>query len=276
MYLRIGNILTIFFIASAVSNGFLYSQETIGSRSAAMGRSSVAISDFWSITNNQSGIANFNKPAVGIYYEPRFLISEISIKSMAGFIPIKHFVVGASYEHFGYEIYNRQKIGLAIARCFGEHFSFGLQLDYITTNIGNNYGSNNSITFEAGVQSAISKTIKIGAWVYNPINMFLSKQNKERLITIIRLGMSWQLSNDLLSVLEIEKNTHFNHIIIKTGIEYNIREHYFFRMGFSTHKEIFSFGIGITFAKFSFSMSSVMHESMGFYPQTSLVFNPWN
>ncbi len=276
MHFKIGNILTIFCIVSVLSNGRIYSQETTGSRSAAMGRSSVAISDFWSIVNNQSGIANLNKPSVGIYYEPRFFMSDISSKCVAGFIPIKHIVVGASYEHFGYEMYNRQKIGLVIAKGFGEHLSFGLQLDYISTNIGNNYGSSNAITFEAGIQSTLNKTIKVGAWVYNPINSFLSKQNKERLVTIIRVGISWKLSDDILLVMETEKNTRIHQLIIKTGFEYNISEQYFFRAGFSTHKEIFSFGIGIIIKKFSFNMSSIMHESMGFYPQTSLVFSPSN
>jgi hypothetical protein len=41
-----------------------------------MGTASVALADFWSLQNNQAGLAYFNTPAAGAYFENRFLVKE--------------------------------------------------------------------------------------------------------------------------------------------------------------------------------------------------------
>ena len=179
----------------------------IGSRSAAMGRTSVAIIDFWGVMNNQAGIALFDKPMVGIYYENRFLLNQLSTKSVAGIWPLKYGVIAASYNYFGYKLYNDQKIGLTYARAFGNMFRVGLQLDYIQTVLGNNYGSKGNVTFELGIQSDISDQITIGAWVFNPIMVKLAEFDNEKLPAVFRLGFAWHISEVFLATIEAEKNT---------------------------------------------------------------------
>jgi len=245
----------------------------IGSRSAGMGRSSVAITDFWSTMNNQAGIALYENPAVGIYYENRFLLNELSSKSIAAILPTKYGVFAATYNHFGYNLYNDQKIGLAYASAFGKKFRVGLQLDYLQTSLGNNYGSKGNVTFEIGIQTDVSNNITIGAWVFNPIMVKLADYDDEKLPAIYRVGFAWHISDVFLATLEAEKSTAINPIIFRGGIEYELNKKFFFRTGFSTKKEIFSFGMGINIKHLVFNISAVMHESLGFSPQASLIFN---
>ncbi|NQU33898.1 MAG: hypothetical protein HQ521_11730 [Bacteroidetes bacterium] len=244
----------------------------IGSRSAGMGRSSVAITDFWSAINNQAGIALFKKPSVGIYYENRFLVNELSTKSIAGIIPTKFGVFAATYNNFGYNLYNEQKIGLAYARSMGKYFRIGLQLDYLMVVQGNNYGNKNNVTFELGIQSDISESITLGAWVYNPIRVQIADYDDEKIPAIFRFGFTWHISDVFLATLESEKGTAINPIIIRGGLEYNIQSMYYFRTGFSTRKEIFSFGIGLYIKHLTFDISAIMHETLGFSPQASLIY----
>ncbi len=245
----------------------------IGSRSAGMGRSSVAITDFWSAMNNQAGIALYKKPAVGIYYENRFLLNKLSNKSIAGIIPTKYGVFAATYNHFGYNLYSNQKVGIAYARAFGENFRVGLQLDYLHTSLGNNYGAKGNLTFEIGVQTDVNKHITIGAWVFNPIMVQLANYDNEKLPAIYRLGFAWHISTAFLATVEVEKNTAISPIIIRGGIEYELNSKFYFRTGFSTQKEIFSFGMGINIANLKFNISAIMHESLGFSPQAALIFD---
>ena len=253
----------------AYASGDIY---PIGSRSAGMGRSSVAITDFWSAMNNQAGIALYEKPAVGIYYENRFLINELSSKSIAAILPTKYGVFAATYNHFGYELYNDQKIGLAYARAFGKKLRIGLQLDYLQTTLGNNYGSKGNITFEIGLQTDISDNVTIGAWVFNPIMVKLAEYDDEKLPAVYRIGFVWHISDVFLATLEAEKSTAINPIIFRGGLEYELNSKFFFRTGFSTKKEIFSFGMGINIKHLIFNISAIMHESLGFSPQASLIF----
>ncbi len=245
----------------------------IGSRAAGMGRSTVAITDFWGIMNNQAGIALFNKPMVGVYYENRFMLNQLSTKSIAGIWPTKLGVVGASYNYFGYSLYNNQKIGLTYARAIGKKLRVGIQLDYLQTTLGNNYGSNGNVTFELGVQSDITDKITIGAWVFNPIMVKLAAFDSERLPAVFRLGFAWHISDILLATVEAEKNTVFNPITFRGGLEYELKNRFFFRTGFSTRKEIFSFGFGLYIKHLTFNISAIMHESLGFSPQSSLIFH---
>ena len=244
----------------------------IGSRQAGMGRTSVAITDFWSIQNNQAGIALIDKISFGIYYESRFLINELSMKSAAVIVPTKIGVLGASFNHFGYSLYNDMKIGLAYARSFSPYFRIGLQLDYLQTTIGDNYGTKSNVTFELGIQSDVTETLTIGAYVFNPIQVKLAKYDNEKIPAVFRLGVGWNISKNFFITVEAEKSTAINPIVIRGGLEYSIKEKFFIRGGFSTMQEIFSMGFGFNIKFLRFDISAVMHQTLGFSPQSSLIF----
>lgn len=275
MFIDFRNILTIGLIIATINLPVtLYSNNgIIGSRSASLGGCSVSLTDFWNIANNQAGIASFKDPAIGIFYQSNYLTNQISSKSIAGFMPTRFGVIGLTYNHFGYTLFNRQKAGIVYAKSFGDKLRIGLQLDYYLTHIANNYGSASNITFDLGLQYELNSYITIGAWVTNPIRTKLSDFDDERLPTIMKTGLTWHVSNNFITILEIEKNTIIQPLVLRGGAEYSINQSYFFRIGFSTYKEIFSFGTGIKIKHLYIDISAVMHESLGFTPQVSLIYH---
>lgn len=243
-----------------------------GSRQAGMGRTSVAITDFWNCQNNQAGIALMNKTSAGLYYESRFALNQLSSKSAAVVVPTGIGVLGATFNYFGYSLYNEMKIGLVYARAFGPYFRMGVQLDYLQTSLGMDYGSKGSVTFEIGVQSDVTEKLTLGAWVFNPIQVKLADYTDERIPAIFRFGLAWHFSDHFFATVEAEKNTAFRSIILRGGLEYGIKDRFFLRTGFSTQQEIFSMGFGFKIKFLKFDISAVMHESLGFSPQASLIF----
>ena len=187
-------------------------------------------------------------------------------------VPTKIGVLGATFNYFGYNLYSDMKVGLVYARSFGQYFRVGLQLDYLQTTLGDNYGKKSSVTFELGVQSDVTKTLTIGAWVYNPIQVKLADYNNEKIPAVFRLGLAWHILENFLVSIEAEKSTYINPILIRGGFEYGIKDKFFFRGGFSTRQEIFSMGFGINIKFLKFDISAVMHQSLGFSPQASLIF----
>ena len=245
----------------------------IGARSAAMGRTSVAMSGFWGIQNNQAGIALIDKYSFGINYESRFGLNELSTKSVAIIAPLNFGVIGLSFNHFGYSNYSEMKLGLAYARSFAKYFRIGIQLDYLSTSIGDNYGTKNSITFEIGIQSDINDNITLGVYVFNPIMIRLADFNDEKLVSVIRFGIAYKFDKGLLVSLEAEKSSTLNPVLIRLGLEYSIKSKYFIRAGIASRYEILCFGFGMKIKYFKFDIAATMHQYLGFSPQSSIILN---
>lgn len=245
----------------------------IGSRSAAMGRCSVALKGFWGIQNNQAAISSIDKYSIGINYENRFTLKETSYKSAAFIAPFKMGVIGFSYNHYGYKAYNEQKIGLAYARNFGKVISIGIQLDYFSVNIGEDYGKKNNVSFEIGIQSDIVDNLTIGIYVFNPIRVKLTDTYNEKLPAILRFGLAYSMNDNLIITAELEKSSFINPILFRCGLEYALKSKFFFRAGIASRHEIFSFGFGIKLKHLRVDMAACMHESLGFSPQMGLIFN---
>lgn len=245
----------------------------IGSRSAAMGRCSVALKGFWGIQNNQAAMSSIDKYSIGINYENRFSLKETSYKSAAFIAPLKIGVIGLSYNHYGYKAYNEQKIGLAYARSFGKVISIGLQLDYFSVKLGEDYGQKNNITFEIGIQSHIIDNFCIGIYVFNPIGVKLSNKYQEKLPAILRFGVAYNVLDNFIITAELEKSSYINPIFFRCGLEYNFKSRFFIRGGIASRYEIFSFGFGVIFKHVKIDMAACMHESLGFSPQMGLIFN---
>ena len=120
----------------------------IGARSAAMGNASTMLSDLWAVHHNQAGLAGLTSPVAGIHYENRFSLQELSLKAAAFALPLAgdgHSVIGLSMVSFGYSAYSDMKVGLAFGKQLGDKYSVGLQLDYLQTSIGNEYGRKGAV-----------------------------------------------------------------------------------------------------------------------------------
>ena len=242
-----------------------------GGRSSAMGTASVAVSDFWSVHNNQAGLAGFTNIAAGIYFENRFLMKELSRKSLAFVMPSRSGVFGITYDNFGSTLYNESKIGLAFARSFGSNFSAGIQLDYLNTHLSENYGNHAAFTFEAGIQARMNQNLIIGVHVFNPLNVKLSNETDERIPAIIRLGAGYNFSEALLLTGEIEKNIDLK-TSIKSGIEYKVVKQAFVRAGITTNPTTYTFGFGLDLKKLKVDFASTVHQVLGYSPQVSICY----
>jgi len=164
------------------------------------------------------------------------------------------------------------KVGLLYARSFSPYFRMGVQLDYIQTSLGSDYGSKGNITFEIGIQSDVTENLTIGAWVFNPIQVKLADYADEKIPAVFRFGIAWHFSDHFFATVEAEKNTAFRPVIVRGGLEYGFKDRFFLRTGFSSGQEIFSMGFGFQIKILRFDISAVMHQSLGFSPQASMIF----
>ncbi len=244
----------------------------IGARSAAMGGASVCLDDFWSLHNNQAGLANYKTMAAGIYGENRFLMKELSQGAFGFVMPVnKAGVFGLSYNYFGYSLYRESKVGLAYAMAFGKNFSGGVQLDYINTHQGEDYGNANIFTFELSLRATLIKNLVLGVHVFNPIHAKISKYGPDRVPVIFKGGLSYSFSDKAIIAIETEKDLT-QKARFKAGVEYHVVKPVYLRVGIGTSPFSNSFGVGLEFGNFKVDISASRHQVLGFSPQISMVY----
>ena len=250
----------------------------IGARSGGMANASVTLSDLWSVHHNQAGLARLEKISAGIYYENKFLLSNLGLKAAAVAIPVTgapgtRGVFGISMSYFGYSLYNDSKIGLAYAKSFGDKFSAGIQLNYLSTRIGGDfdYGKKGAVAVEGGIQARLSDNLSIGAHIFNPTRTKIADYDDERIPTIMRFGVDYTFSEKVFVSIETEKDIDFKPVF-KAGLEYRAIEELYLRTGISTNPTLNTFGFGLNLKQFTFDFAVSIHQVLGFAPQLSLTY----
>jgi len=242
---------------------------TLGGRSNGVGNASVGFSGINSIFNNQAGLADLDKMGFLISTEQRFLLSELNSFGGGFALPTKSGTFGLSIHYFGFEQYNESKIGLSYARKLMEKLSVGVQFDMLRTQI-TEYGSSNLFTFEVGLQSELIENLLIGIHLYNPVKLEIIED--EFLPTVLRAGATYKASKKLLLHTELEKDLDFP-FIFKAGVEYELVQNFWMRVGVNTNPTSLSFGLGYKMKNgLAFDLASNYHQDLGFTPGIGILF----
>lgn len=246
--------------------------ETAGSRSNSLGKCSVSLSDFWSCINNPAGISSLKDISLGFSYENRFLMKELAYKNLGVVLPTDKGVFSLSVSQFGFTHYNENVFALIYAKNFGPNLRIGLKLDYVLVRFSEDYDNLSIPTFEIGMQYKIKSAVCIGAHLINPINIKLKTINKDKLPVIMRLGISYNILDNLLLTSEIEENFEYN-FSYKSGIEYEIVDNIFIRCGIHFNPQEFSFGFGYNNKFFVLDIAAQINQILGTSINCSLVYN---
>lgn len=243
----------------------------VGARSAAMGNASVTFSDVWSANQNQAGLAFLKDVSAGVYYENRFMLKELGLKSGAIAVPVKGGAFGLCVSNFGFTAYNENKYSASFAKSFGKVFSMAIAMDYLSTKIADGYGTKGVFAAEIGVLAKPLKGLTFGAHIFNPNHTKFTDYNNERLPTIIRIGGSYSFSDKVLVALENEKDIS-QKSMFKAGIEYKAVKEFYLRTGITTNPITTTYGFGLNLQNLKLDVSASYHQVLGISPQFGLLY----
>ena len=120
------------------------------------------------------------------------------------------------------------------------------------------------------MQSQLSKSFSIAAFVYNPIRA--ERNAEERTHSIMQLGLGYQPSEKLTLVAEVEKDID-HPANFRAGVDYAINDLIALRIGLATAPSLFSFGFSIQiFPQVRVDIATSRHEILGFSPGFSLIY----
>jgi len=243
----------------------------VGARSAGMAHASICVNDVWAVQHNQAALANLKNPEVGVFSQIVYPNSKVLMNAVAVASPFKYGVISGTFTRLGFKnLYNESKYGLGYSRQFGKAISAGMQLNYLSTFIGdNNYGSRGTVAVEAGFIAEVIKNLRIGVHVYNPTRSKTAQYNNERVPTILKMGLQYTFSDKVFTSVEVEKDIA-NKPILKIGAEYRIVKEVYLRGGLSNNPSLNAAGFGIELKKFNLDFAAAFHPQMGVSPQIGL------
>lgn len=247
-----------------------------GPRSAGMGYASVVLADVNAAFYNAAGLADLKELSVSAFSENRFLMKELATHAFVLGVPIKDkgvFALNASY--FGYNLFNRKKIGLAYARRLAKNISAGVQADYFSTSIADGYGTVSVFTFDLGMKMQVTEKLIAATKIFNPIRANIADYNDEKIPAIITLGLGYKFNDKVIVTAESEKNLDAD-FTFRAGIEYHVTKPFYLRAGINSNPSLPSFGFGFRSGKFSFDLSSSYHQVLGYSPVAGITYGSRN
>lgn len=239
----------------------------IGARSAALGESAIALNDFWSAINYQSGLALLDQINIGITAKNRFSIKELSAYGLAINIPTKNAGFGFSISQYGTTNYSETILGIGYGMKLGSKFVLGVQMNYIGLKQGAGYPSISTLFIEGGFQYQLNQDLNIVGHIFNP---GLSSNRTFYVAEIYQLGFSYQAHNNAVFLMSIKYHS-LQKISLHTGIEFKFKT-FRARLGYASKAETFTFGLGYYFKNLSVDISSSIHSYLGKSPQISLCY----
>jgi hypothetical protein len=247
-------------------------QNSPGAAIAGCGGAGVVNTTVWSAFHNQAGLSQINGPSAGIYYENRFNIKELGDKGLVFAMPFGKHTFALSYRSLGYSAFSNSNAALAYAMRLTDKFGIGLQFNYQTIRIGENYGNRRATSFDAGFLYKLNDKFRLAGHIQNPTRAKIADYNDERLPSVVRFGIGYHFSNKVNAIIEVKKPSD-NKPSLKGGIEYWPIDKLALRAGFGSVPSQITFGFGWKTKLIAFDVFAGFHQTLGITPQVSLTYS---
>ncbi|MEO0896534.1 MAG: hypothetical protein AAFY71_09065 [Bacteroidota bacterium] len=246
----------------------------IGARMVGMGNAYVAVrGDIWQAFLNPAGLPGARSLEVGTYVEQRFFLRELTNGSAGLVYPLAtNQAVGVAISSRGFAGYRQNMAGFSYGITLLKKLSLGARLNLANLSVPN-YGSAASIFADFGVQYQFNRQITLGASLYNVNQAAISNLTGERLLlpTILSAGISYRPSSELIIVADVVKQVDFP-ASFRGGVEYEINELIFARIGVATEPLMLNLGAGIKWHSLKVDFAMSYTELLGYTPHFSLQY----
>lgn len=239
-----------------------------GAAETGMGTVTLTNPHFTGFFQNQALLAYNNSLGLGVNYESRFNLKELSFASFGCIVPFSGGSLGAVYSQYGTTDLRRIFGGIAIGLELGERVAGGVQIDYIGENVYDGYNDTHAVTFEIGTAIKLNEKTTFGANIFNPLPQQL---RNSYLPSSISLGVGSYISDKVFMAAESLLTTG-ERIVVKTGFQFEVVRNLLLRGGYTTENNSFCFGVGYRLKPVKIDFSFLAHESLGRSSSISLLF----
>jgi hypothetical protein len=167
-------------------------RQPLSVRYAGLGAYSKNFVDIFSSTSNTASLAQIKTGGFGVYGERRFLLQDLNQYSAIVALPTSGGTFAVQGDYFGFSDFNENQLGLAYARQVAKTVDLGVKFNYHTVRVAG-YGSASTINFEVGSIFHLTDRLHTGIHIYNPLSSKLGKETNEKLASIYRVGVGYEV-----------------------------------------------------------------------------------
>lgn len=217
-------------------------QETCSASIVAMspGGASTAYVKGWSPNQNPAMLSataedNEQRFEVGIAYNNRFCLKELSTVGVMASVKSKYADFGMAYSRFGTEHYNENIATLSVGRRFNKYLIAGIGIDcYFVSATG--IGTRATAIAEVGYACELTNDLTLGAFVFNPLMTDIyNESGKVELPSVYSLGAGYDVTKYVSLNMEGEYEVGERYWNIRGGMEWNAHEWVQLQLGFQAN-----------------------------------------
>lgn len=241
-----------------------------GSYSRAFSDASSAFGNHWAVHNNPGALALVKDFSTGFFIQNRFNIMELNEGAFALALPVKGsgtFGLGI-YSFQQSVVYTRQKFSLNWSSRLAKSIYTGVGLNYIRIHT-DEYPAVTAISGEIGTLCHLSGKSNLGIHVFNPFGIRYNDASRSRIPTIMRVGLTRNVSESAMLAVEIENST-LTGIALKGGLQYKLGDKIDIIGGLRTNPVNQSFGLVVRAKSLQFIVSLQFHQVLSASPGLSV------
>lgn len=247
-----------------------------GARAVALGNASATLhNEVWAAANNPAGLSTLTRPTAGAYFENRYLITSLNVAAVAVALPLgivepaaagqpahaERGVVALEAQHFGGALYKEVRVGAAYGYRLGV-VSIGGRVDMLQVSF-QDLGSRRAVVGSLGGQAeVVPGHLTFGVYLYNLNQAKLADYQDERVPTVLRAGLAYHPSKQVLVVVESEKDVEHD-AGFKAGLEYLPAPAVALRAGYASLSQQTTGGVGVKTSNFQFDYAAGWHSVLG-------------
>ncbi len=241
--------------------------------SISIAQTSVSDTHHWTAFNNPAILGYADKPEVGLQFENRYLISQLSTKTVQFELPTNFVNIGLSFSHFGYSLYHELIIGAGFARNFSDKFALGVQFNYYMAYFNPTNSYRGALLPQVGLSVNFSPVLNVGFTMFNPFQTNIQTEYvTKRLPSIFSLGSEYFFSPELVWRAQIDKEVSSNYRFA-TGFEYQMLQQFTVKLGaYCSDYLVSCLGFGFKTGFFRIDLNCNLHPLLGLNPLTSVKY----
>ncbi len=242
--------------------------------STSVANTSVADINSWTVFNNPAMLGYVQSVSLSVSYENRYILKELSTKSIQAGFATKYINIGAGFSYFGYSLYNEMLAGIDFSRNFSDKFSLGIGFDYYTAyfTAANKY--HGALIGRVGGSVRLSSGFVLGFNTFNPFqNNIQTDFVTKRLPSVFSIGTSCFFIENFVWRTQIDKEISSNYRFA-TGFEYKMIDFLTIKLGgYFLENLIPCLGFGFHMWDYSFDLNCELNPVLGVTTMVTLNYN---